>query len=202
MVTTKQAERTTRILQKAFQVFCRDGFQNANMDEVSRNAGVGKGTIYRHYRNKEGLFFAVFDSSLDRLEEVIRGKSDFRSFEKGGRMAIRTFLEEISQNPETYFVFQVFFSEQNSLDCSLRKKLADRYLRKSMWAIDEIRVAQARKEIRSNVDPEQLIYGVLGMIHLLIFHWIQHGKSYDLPGRETFISDILFQGIKRKTRKG
>lgn len=195
MSTPKQTERQNRILKTAFSIFSRKGFLNANLDAIARKAGVGKATLYRHFENKEGLFVAVFDASLQRLEKVIRGKSNFSNFEKGARTAIRTFLEEVSRKPEAFFIFQMFFSEQASLDGSLRKKLSDRYLTHSLWGVDIIRHAQEQGEIRSDISPEDLTYQILGMIHTFIFQWIREGKSFPLAGKAKVICTVLFRGI-------
>lgn len=54
------------ILEGAQDVFLRDGFAAASMDEVARVAGVGKMTVYRHFGSKDALF-------RDMLREVCGG---------------------------------------------------------------------------------------------------------------------------------
>jgi TetR/AcrR family transcriptional repressor of mexJK operon len=54
------------ILEGAQEVFLRDGFAAASMDDVARAAGVGKMTVYRHFGSKDALF-------RDMLEEMCGG---------------------------------------------------------------------------------------------------------------------------------
>ncbi|MGJ3261931.1 MAG: TetR/AcrR family transcriptional regulator [Salinarimonas sp.] len=54
------------ILEGAQDVFLRDGFVAASMDEVARAAGVGKMTVYRHFGSKDALF-------RDMLREICGG---------------------------------------------------------------------------------------------------------------------------------
>jgi TetR/AcrR family transcriptional repressor of mexJK operon len=54
------------ILEGAQEVFLRDGFAAASMDEVARVAGVGKMTVYRHFGSKDALF-------RDMLQEICGG---------------------------------------------------------------------------------------------------------------------------------
>jgi len=51
------------ILRGAQEIFLRDGFAAASMDDVARAAGVGKMTVYRHFGSKDALY-------RDMLEEV------------------------------------------------------------------------------------------------------------------------------------
>jgi AcrR family transcriptional regulator len=60
-----------RILEAAEVVFAARGVA-APIDEVAERAGVGVGTLYRHFPNKEALFEAIV---LTRLEELARAAS-------------------------------------------------------------------------------------------------------------------------------
>src|ERR1700688_4243823 len=55
-----------RILEVAKQAFTRSG-ANASLDDIAKQAGVGVGTLYRHFPTREELLQAVFRSELERL---------------------------------------------------------------------------------------------------------------------------------------
>ena len=59
------------ILEAADAVFGEQGV-DAPVDEVARRAGVGVGTLYRHFPTKEKLFEAVIVTHLERLVERAR----------------------------------------------------------------------------------------------------------------------------------
>lgn len=59
----------TRVLQAAQAAFAADGLA-VPLDEIARRAGVGAGTVYRHFPSKEALFEAVI---LDRLRQLVDG---------------------------------------------------------------------------------------------------------------------------------
>jgi AcrR family transcriptional regulator len=48
-----------QILDGARQIFHRDGFDGASMNDITRAAGVSKGTVYAYFRSKEILFETV-----------------------------------------------------------------------------------------------------------------------------------------------
>ena len=83
-------KRENQILDAAISVFSRDGFDRANTDRIAKVAKLGKGTIYRYFKNKEELFFSVVDRGLDELRnemlrEVNKGKTSLKKIENAGK---------------------------------------------------------------------------------------------------------------------
>src|SRR5215217_9302381 len=60
----KSAARREAILAAALDEFSMQGFAAARLDDVARRAGVAKGTIYLHFRDKEALFQELIRSVL------------------------------------------------------------------------------------------------------------------------------------------
>ena len=70
-LTPLQQERRDKILDAAARHFSRVGFAKGDLDEISRIAGVGKGTIYRYFENKNDLFVQTVTYQFERLFEFI-----------------------------------------------------------------------------------------------------------------------------------
>lgn len=60
-----------RLLAAAAEVF-RAGAAGASLEAVARRAGVGIGTLYRHFPTREALFEAVYRREVDQLAELAR----------------------------------------------------------------------------------------------------------------------------------
>ena len=60
------ARNRARVLAVAYQTFAQEGL-SVPIDEIARRAGVGAGTVYRHFPTKEALFRAIVASRLQRL---------------------------------------------------------------------------------------------------------------------------------------
>src|SRR5919198_3312468 len=60
----RSAARREAILAAALDEFSAQGFAAARLDDVARRAGVAKGTIYLHFRDKEALFQELIRSVL------------------------------------------------------------------------------------------------------------------------------------------
>ncbi len=70
-----------QILDGAQQVFMQIGYDAASMNDITRAAGVSKGTLYVYFENKEDLFAAIIDRQKCRIMCMLRQilESDLRS---------------------------------------------------------------------------------------------------------------------------
>lgn len=68
------------ILQKASELFAQRGYHEVQMDDVARETGVAKGTLYNHFRSKENLYLTIIQQSLatlaHQLEKVYSQSED------------------------------------------------------------------------------------------------------------------------------
>src|SRR3954451_8548625 len=87
----KDAERNRqRILDAARELFAERGLQ-ATLDDVAHRAGVGVGTVYRRFPDKEQLIDALFESRLDQMAALAEdGLTDADSWR-----GLVTFLEGV-----------------------------------------------------------------------------------------------------------
>jgi AcrR family transcriptional regulator len=58
-----------RIVEVAREVFREQGY-DASLDTVAKRAGVGPGTLYRHFPNRDALLDAIMQSWVDRVDEA------------------------------------------------------------------------------------------------------------------------------------
>jgi AcrR family transcriptional regulator len=58
-----------RIVEVAREVFREQGY-DASLDEVAKRAGVGPGTLYRHFPNRDALLDAIMQSWVARVDEA------------------------------------------------------------------------------------------------------------------------------------
>jgi AcrR family transcriptional regulator len=64
-----------RVLEAARAAFAAEG-SDVSLDEIARRAGVGAGTVYRHFASKEALFEAVVFDRIAELVEEARALAD------------------------------------------------------------------------------------------------------------------------------
>jgi AcrR family transcriptional regulator len=87
------APRAAQIVAAAFEEFSAHGFAATRLDDVARRAGVAKGTIYLHFKNKEVLFQAVVRSLIRPLFEEFGGAAG--EFGGSAEDLLRQFLSRL-----------------------------------------------------------------------------------------------------------
>jgi AcrR family transcriptional regulator len=65
------ARNRARVLQVAYETFAAEGL-TVPIDEIARRAGVGAGTIYRHFPTKDALFQAIVADRVRRIVHTAR----------------------------------------------------------------------------------------------------------------------------------
>src|SRR5215470_9449538 len=71
----RPAERPEEISAAALQVFARRGLHQTTLDDVAKEAGISKGTIYLYFKNKEDLFIAAAQQVVPGLDELVSRRS-------------------------------------------------------------------------------------------------------------------------------
>ena len=89
-VRADAARNRARVLEVAYETFAADGL-SVPIDEIARRAGVGAGTVYRHFPTKEALFQAVI---ADRMRHLIDDGRALLESERPGQ-ALFTFLRSM-----------------------------------------------------------------------------------------------------------
>jgi AcrR family transcriptional regulator len=73
---SKRQERAQRILDAASELIQRWGYNKTTVDDIARQAGVAKGTIYLHWKTREDLFLALIRREELMLVDDIKQRID------------------------------------------------------------------------------------------------------------------------------
>ncbi len=75
-----------KIIQAAYKVFSENGYHPSKMDEISREVGVSKATLYSYFKSKEDLLKMISISTSQRLNEIfqksLEGQNSLEPFEE------------------------------------------------------------------------------------------------------------------------
>jgi AcrR family transcriptional regulator len=88
------------IAQAALGAFAREGFAGARMPEIAAGAGISTGNIYRYFKSKDELFYAVVDVRfaaaflrlLRRRVQALRASPDLASLDARAQEAVDELL--------------------------------------------------------------------------------------------------------------
>ena len=178
-----------RLLEAARAVFSGGG-PEASLEAVARTAGVGIGTLYRHFPTREALFEAVYRHEVQQLAELAkRLKKETRPIE-----ALRQWLHAIVKFVATKKGMSTALALAVAKDSSLVSDSSDRLTRAIGLLLKQ---AVAAGEIRGDVSPEDLLRAIVGMCY-----------THDQPGWQKNVLrlvDIFVDGLRNqptKRRKG
>lgn len=68
----EKIKREAEMIEKAEELFCKNGFEKTTMEDLSKQAEFTKRTIYKYFTCKEDLFFAVSRSNYEQLWAAVR----------------------------------------------------------------------------------------------------------------------------------
>jgi TetR/AcrR family transcriptional repressor of mexJK operon len=66
----RKGRKFDQVIEGAKVVFLREGFEGASVDEIARDAGVSKATLYSYFPDKQHLFLAVLETECAHQSEV------------------------------------------------------------------------------------------------------------------------------------
>ncbi len=104
--------RPQQITQAAQRVFAEKGFAAARMEDIARQAGVSKGTLYLYFPTKEALFTGMLQHGLAPLRDMVLAQVPQAQANAEG--ALRTamgLMLQILQRPEPRLFMRLLISE-------------------------------------------------------------------------------------------
>ncbi len=107
----KKEESRRRILESAREIFFRDAFMAANLDEVAEKAGVAKGTLYRYFESKADLYVAVLADNGKVFTDKMAQAADGEGSSLDRLWAIANFYFDHWTRHQNYF--QIFWAIDN-----------------------------------------------------------------------------------------
>jgi len=158
-------DKRREIMKAAERLFTTRRFHEITTDAVAEAAAVGKGTIYRYFRDKEDLFVQTATSGFDELCDLVsRRVSQGQSFADqlaGACEQIARFFEGRRQ------LFRMMQTEEGRMLLA-KGSIHDRWVahrRRLVVAVaDIVRKGVHEGEIRGDVPPEVLAAFLLGML--------------------------------------
>jgi len=171
-----------RLLEAARTVFSAGG-PDASLEAVARAAGVGIGTLYRHFPTREALFEAVYRHEVQQLADLAeRLKKEKRPLE-----ALRQWMHSIVKFVATKKGMSTALALAIAKDSDLVSHSSERLARAISLLLEQ---AVAAGEIRSDVSADDLLRAIVGMCY-----------THDQPGWQKNVLrlvDIFVDGLRKE----
>ena len=169
-----------RVLEAAKAVFSAGG-PEASLEAVARKAGVGIGTLYRHFPTREALFEAVYRREVQQLSELAEQLKSEADPVDALRRWLRSNVEFVATKKGMSAALALAVQSSSELTAFSFERLT-----KAVGALLDRAVAAG--EIRSDISPEDLLRALVGMCYL-----------HDQPGWQNSVVrllDVFVDGLR------
>jgi AcrR family transcriptional regulator len=169
-----------RILEVAKEAFTRSG-ANTSLDDIAKHAGVGPGTLYRHFPTRDQLLEAVYRTEVEKLAAAERKFAETMLPVEALRAWMLLFVDYIATK-------KIIAAALNSLVGGPSKVFEASY--GQVWEAIRALVKRAVKsgDIRKDLDPIDLLRALIGVANV--------GTSPDWQQSARRLVDILIAGAR------
>jgi TetR/AcrR family fatty acid metabolism transcriptional regulator len=188
-------ERKAQIIRAAAECFMKRGFHKTTIDDIARKAGLGKGTIYLYFKDKDDIFIAFYWSLTRQYSKEMSAilKSGLSAPDKIYKIG-EYLLGKAEENPDwNRSVHQLL------LQAAERPKVFEPFLEMIREFLAQfepmVREAMDKKELRQDINPRLaagMIATLLSNLDLIPMIGFKEIDAYDYWQQ---VSRILFEGI-------
>ncbi|RFA28990.1 hypothetical protein CAI21_11090 [Alkalilimnicola ehrlichii] len=200
--TKAEAEATREsILDAAIEVFLEKGVSRTTLEMIARRAGVTRGAVYWHFKDKNDLFTALAERArapMAELADSIRESSEGNVLEmihEVCRRVLKTFVDSKTQR-EIYTVLWSRCEYVSEINPSVeRQKVLDA---ESMDQLTkDFETAKEQGLLRDSVDPRAATVALMSLMKGMSILWLRDPELYEMPRYGEEMLDYYFTGIRR-----
>jgi len=168
------------ILTAATDIFSEHG-ANAPLEDVARQAGVGIGTLYRHFPTREDLVFAVYKREVDRLCSAVPELLAEHDAATATREWMIRFVDYAATKRGLVSLLRSMMGADKNLLAEAKGNLHDA-------AGELLTAAAAAGVIRADADPDDLTRALGGIC--------MTGEGPDWKDKAVRLVDLVYDGLR------
>lgn len=180
----------------AVVIIAENGYHQAQVSRIAKEAGVADGTIYLYFENKEDILISVFREKMgifvQKIEEVIAGK---QTAAEKLLIMVENHFKILSDDHHLAIVTQLELRQSNK---ELRHKIND-VLREYLQLIDKIlRYGIENEEFPNDLDVRLARQMIFGTMDEAATSWVINEQKYDLVKLAQPVHQLLLNGFAAK----
>ena len=197
MRNTEESEKDVSkiIIDSARNLFARYGFRKTTMEEIARDAHMGKSSIYHYFKSKKDVFRSVVEKETDILKGLI---TDAINKQNDPRDKLRTYaftrIQALNRVANFYQAFKDEYLEQYGFIQTFRKD-ADKY---ELETIKDILKKGVEQGIFVVKDLELTAYAIVIAMKGLEYPWAIERSIEDVEKNLDVLFGVLFDGIVKR----
>jgi TetR/AcrR family transcriptional regulator, cholesterol catabolism regulator len=190
---SKSSTRLEEVLRSATNIFFSKGFHATSIEDVARDVGMLKGSLYYYIKSKDDLLFQLLMAGIEDGDAYIAQQIDVTgdAVEQLER-AIRAQIDYIIKNKEP---FGLFLHEFDSLSGKRQHKLISVMSRYNSRFVELVRRGQEQGKVMEG-EPWIIVNGILGMCNWL-YRWYDTDHVSDPEQVKQIFLKMILDGIRR-----
>lgn len=188
----KREEKRSRILKAAANVFSREGYHSAKMEDIAITAGTGKGTIYEYFDSKRHLFLSMIEEGTDFFIETLFKNVQEEKYQRNVfKNIIEVSFEFMEQHKD---ITRLIISHPGMVDEDMQRMLSKK---KSdiIGFISKVIEQHVKNNGLKEVNPLIAAHVFFGMMVSLLGDFLIHGRKFEVPGMVEDAADMFYYGI-------
>ncbi len=190
----KDKPKYKQIIDAAVIVIAENGYHQAQVSKIAKQAGVADGTIYLYFKNKEDILISVFQEKMgvfvSELEKIIA--KDASAADQLGMM-INSHFSLLASDLHLAIVTQLELRQSNH---DIRMKI-NNVLRGYLKLMDRILISGIESgEFDQNMDIRLARQMVFGTMDETITTWVMNDHKYDLVELAPKVQRLLLKGMQ------
>ena len=190
----RERPKYKQIIDAAVIVIAENGYHQAQVSKIAKEAGVADGTIYLYFKNKEDILISVFREKMaiftTNLQEVL--DKDLNTSERLLKM-ITNHFHVLHEDRNLAIVTQLELRQSGK---KLRLRINE-VLKEYLDLVDAILLEGIKNgELLSTLDVRLGRQMVFGTIDETITSWVMNDQKYDLMKLSPEVHRLLLSGMK------
>lgn len=200
--TRAEAEATREaLLDAAEQEFLRRGVARTSLEHIARRAGVTRGAIYWHFRDKAALFAAMlervrlpFADMADAYRREVDGQDPLGLLRRLCRIALAT----LATNQTYRNVYSILLTR-----CEFAGEVNPAF--EGQMAIDaeslrrvegDFRLARELGQMAPDIEPQVAARALYALMNGIYTSWLRAPESFDIRADGEAMLELFFRGLR------
>ncbi|MGG3449518.1 TetR/AcrR family transcriptional regulator [Domibacillus aminovorans] len=185
-------DRKRFIIEAATKSFTLFGYKATTMDQVAKLAGVGKGTIYTFFKNKEELFEDIMTILIQEMKQAAESVvQETHSFHENVHRALFEMLQFRTKHQLAVKLFQEEKEMGTPAVIDAVRKMEDAIVG---YIKNQVSAAIDRNEIKQ-CDPEIAAFIMLKLYVTLVVDWERRGRALSKEEIARLFELYVFEGL-------
>lgn len=195
----RKGPKYDQIIEAAVRVIAANGFHNAQVSKIAKEAGVADGTIYLYFNNKEDILISLFQEKMSIFVEKTKKKMSEQDTLEGQLKAIvEMHFKQLAADENLAVVTQLELRQSSS---KLRYRINE-VLKDYLALIEDVIVRGMEEKVFFSGLNEKLARQMLfGTLDEVVTNWVMKGCKFDLVSCTDPVYEMLLHGLGAKGRE-